>query len=516
MNMARGGRRTNLIVRRIDEMSKMNETDPSNQGPAARARAAMDVAAGSDLQKACAIAEENESDAECAYLLGLFKYTGKGAPQDRKAAAELFAESAGKGYEPASIVSEEIKSNPEDVEAPIMDLRLKAECRDTVSCRKLFAPYDTGKNADGSKAPVKKNHAEAVRLYMPCADAGDTEAQNIIGYMYLMGKGIPKDREMALKLLTEAADHGCAQAAHRIAVMYDTGQNFSDPDLDKAVEWYTKASDMGYADSQYALAGILFMEDSPYYDNKRAINLLHKAADQGQHDAEHQLGLRLAYGAKGEKRDPKKAEMYLERACEGGVLQAMTDYANMLFEGQAVPQDLAKSAKWFTKAAEQYDGIAQYALGCFYGNGYYYQKDDKEAAKWFREAAEGGEPNSQYALACFYYEGRGVPKDTKKAEEWFAEAAGQGHPGAMSFLGMFKITGQDTEQDIKGGLELLSEAARSGYYEAQFYLGKLYMDGEYVEQDLPYAKRMLSLAARQGDPDAEKLLEQLKTMMRKR
>ncbi|MGI6009737.1 MAG: hypothetical protein ACOX8X_06495, partial [Methanomethylophilus sp.] len=54
------------------------------------------------------------------------------------------------------------------------------------------------------------------------------------------------------------------------------------------------------------------------------------------------------------------------------------------------------------------------------------------------------------------------------------------------------------------------------YYEAQFYLGKLYMDGEYVEQDLPYAKRMLSLAARQGDPDAEKLLEQLKTMMRKR
>lgn len=63
---------------------------------------------------------------------------------------------------------------------------------------------------------------------------------------------------------------------------------------------------------------------------------------------------------------------------------------------------------------------------------------------------------------------------------------------------------------------MLSEAAKSGYYEAQFYLGKLYMEGEYVEQDLPYAKRMLSLAARQGDPDAEKLLEKLKGMMKKR
>jgi TPR repeat protein len=451
MNMARGGRRTNLIVRRIDEMSKMNETDPSNQGPAARARAAMDVAAGSDLQKACAIAEENESDAECAYLLGLFKYTGKGAPQDRKAAAELFAESAGKGYEPASIVSEEIKSNPEDVEAPIMDLRLKAECRDTVSCRKLFTPYDTGKNADGSKAPVKKNHAEAVRLYMPCADAGDTEAQNIIGYMYLMGKGIPKDREMALKLLTEAADHGCAQAAHRIAVMYDTGQNFSDPDLDKAVEWYTKASDMGYADSQYALAGILFMEDSPYYDNKRAINLLHKAADQGQHDAEHQLGLRLAYGAKGEKRDPKKAEMYLERACEGGVLQAMTDYANMLFEGQAVPQDLAKSAKWFTKAAEQYDGIAQYALGCFYGNGYYYRRTTRRRPSGSARPPRAGSPTPSTPSPASTMKAGECRRTPRRRRSGSPRPRGRGTPGRCRSWGCSRSPGRTPSRTSRAG-----------------------------------------------------------------
>ena len=498
-------------------MSIMSEEVPSNsEGQAAAVRAAMDAVSGRDMQKACALAEAGESDPECAYLLGLFKYTGKGTAEDRRSAAELFSEAAAKGYGPAAIVSSEISANPEEAESQIMDLRLRAECRDTVACRKIFGLYDTGKNPDGTKAIVKKDHAEAVRLYMPCADAGDTEAQNIIGYMYLMGKGVQKDRDLALKLLKEAADHGCAQAAHRIAVMYDTGQNFSDPDLDKAVEWYTKAADMGYADSQYALAGILFMEDSPYYDAQRAEKLLVKAADQGQHDAEHQLGLRLAYGGKGVRRDPAKAEAYLEKACEGGVLQAMTDYANMLFEGQTVPQDLAKSAKWFTKAAEQYDGIAQYALGCFYGNGIYFKKDDAEAAKWFREAAEGGEPNSQYALGCFYYEGRGVEKNAKKAAEWFSEAAGQGHPGAMSFLAMFKITGKEVEQDIQGGLDMLSEAAKSGYYEAQFYLGKLYMEGEYVEQDLPYAKRMLSLAARQGDPDAEKLLEKLKGMMKKR
>ena len=182
----------------------MSEEVPSNsEGQAAAVRAAMDAVSGRDMQKACALAEAGESDPECAYLLGLFKYTGKGTAEDRRSAAELFSEAAAKGYGPAAIVSSEISANPEEAESQIMDLRLRAECRDTVACRKIFGLYDTGKNPDGTKAIVKKDHAEAVRLYMPCADAGDTEAQNIIGYMYLMGKGVQKDRDLALKLLKE-------------------------------------------------------------------------------------------------------------------------------------------------------------------------------------------------------------------------------------------------------------------------------------------------------------------------
>ena len=432
------------------------------------------------------------------------------AAADRDSAMASLKRAADGGYAPASIVLDEIARNPADVQDDLVSKRLKAEQGDALVCRALFQIYDTGKTSDGKKAPVLKDHAEAIRLYMPCAEQGDADAQNTIGFMYLMGKGVDKDRELAEKLLKKAADNGCAQAAHRIAVMYDQGQCYVDPDLDKAVQWYQRAADMGYAESQFQLAGIMMMQDSKYFNESRALKYLTAAADGGQIEAQHQLGMAYAFGSNGVRRSVPKARKYLEASCKGGYDQAMVDYANLCFEGQALPRDMATAAKWFLEAAKHYNGIAQYAIGCMYGNGYYFEQDNAEAAKWFQEAAEGGEPNAQYALACFYYEGRGIEKDLKKATAWFQESAEQGHPGAMCFTAMFMITGNNVDQDIEGGLDMLRKVAASGYPEAQFYLGKLYYEGEFVEQDVPYAKKMLTMAAKQGDPDAADMLAMIK------
>ena len=479
---------------------------------AASIRAWMDLGSGErDMNKAFSKARDGaDRSPEATYLYGMFLYTGTCTDADAAGAEAAFRKASEGGFEPASIVLEEIGRNPADVQANLMKQRMLAEQRDPVACKALFQLYDTGKDAAGKKGPALKNHAEAIRLYTPCADAGDKEALNTIGYMYLKGKGVPKDRELALKMLKAASEKGCAEAAHRIAVMYDTGADFTDPDLDKAVQWYQRAADLGFPDAQYALAGILQMKDTKYYNAARAIKYLIAAADGGQIEACHQLGLLYAYGSNGVRRSVPKARKYLTIACEGGYDQAMVDYANMCFEGQVIPRDMASAAKWFVKAAEHYNGIAQYALGCMYGNGYYFEQNNEEAVKWFQEAAEGGEPNAQYALGCFYYEGRGIEQDEKKAVAWFQEAAEQGHPGAMSFMAMFMINGKNVDKDVEGGLDILRKVAENGYPEAQFYLGKLYYEGDVVEQDIPYAKKMLTLAARQGDLDAERLLESIK------
>lgn len=464
-----------------------------------------------DLNKAFETARSNaDRDPESAYLCGLLLYTGNGAERDRKAAFEAFVSSSDKGFRPATIVKDEIGRNSEDVQDPLMDLRFGAEAGDPSACKQIFSLYDTGKNPDGTRAPVLKDHAEAIRLYMPCAEKGDPEAQNIIGFMYLMGKGVPKDYDLAVKLLKASADSGCAKAAYRLGYMYDTGQSDAGQNFDEAVTWYRSGADLGDPEAQYQLAMILGSNDNKYHNVTKCNEYLTKAAEQNQIEASYQLGLMYAYGSNGVRRNVDKAKKYLIAACEGGYDQAMVDYATMCFEGQVLPKDLESAAKWFQVAASHFNGSAQYALGCMYGNGIYYDLDNAQAAKWFEEAAEGGEPNAQYAMGCFYYEGRGIQKDVKKAVSWFQESAERGHPGAMTFMAMFMINGRYVDQDVQGGLQMLMELADNGHPEAQFYLGKMYSEGEVVEKNISLAKKLLTKAANHGDPDAAELLATLK------
>lgn len=483
---------------------------PESSAETERVRGLMGLSSGDgDLEEAYAAAKAAAArDPECGYLYALFLYTGTGAPIDKDAARAWLERS--KAYRPAAIVLEEMSRIPPEEEDRLVGLRFRAERGDAAACRELFPIYDTGKDGDGRRAHVLKDHAEAVRLYTPCAEAGDTEAENAIGYMYVMGKGIQKDLDKAVRYLTDAYEHGCAQAAHRLAVMYDTGQCNVDPNLDAAAMWYRRAADIGYADAQYALAGILFMEGTKYYSPAEGRGYLEQAAEKGQPEAMHQYGLMHCYGSNGFRRDADKGRRYLEKACEAGVQQAQVDYANMCFEGHVLPRNMALAAKWFTVAAEGLSGIAQYALGCMYGSGLHFERDDAQAARWFEEAAEGGEPNAQYALGCFYYEGRGVERDDGMAKAWFQESANQGHPGARCFIAMFMIAGCGTDQDVESGVRALEELVKQGHAEAQYYLGKIYWEGRYVRQDASYARRMLDLAAKQGDPDAADLLEEIK------
>ena len=486
----------------------MIESQSTEEGYYLPSRRYMDCASPEyDPHEAAVQAEKgaSEGNPDAQYLHGLFLYTGEGGThEDAATASEMFALSASTGYRPAGTVRREIEANEPGVQRDLMALRLRGEERDTDACAKLFDLYDNG------KAPVRKDHSEAIRFYTVCAECDDVAAQNTVGFMFLMGKGIRKDRDRAVKWLKAAADNGCGQAMYRMGKMYDEGLCDTDPDLKSAMAWYQKAADADDPDAEFALGCIYSMPRNKYSDDREAARMFGRAAENGHAEAQYQIGMMYAYG-QGVPRDPSMAKKYLEKSCEGDYQQAMVDYANMCFEGQVLPKDYETAAKWFTVAAERCNGYAQYALGCMYASGYHFPQNSTEAIRWFREAAEMGEVNSQYALACFYYEGRGVERDEKEAVMWFDQAADQGHPAAKAFLGMLQITGTGTAQDVEEGLRNLNESADTGYYEAQYYLGKLYYEGKYVNKNVPRAKKFLNLAAKQGDRDAIALLNKIKT-----
>jgi excisionase family DNA binding protein len=65
-------------------------------------------------------------------------------------------------------------------------------------------------------------------------------------------------------------------------------------------------------------------------------------------------------------------------------------------------------------------------LGAMYDNGRGVPQDFALAAKWYRRAADEGDPVAQTSLGFMYYSGRGVPQDDVLAHAWFNLAAAQG------------------------------------------------------------------------------------------
>lgn len=62
----------------------------------------------------------------------------------------------------------------------------------------------------------------------------------------------------------------------------------------------------------------------------------------------------------------------------------------MYISGEGVKRDGAEAVRWWMKAAEQGDSVAQYNVGQSYLQGDGVGQDFTEAARWYRRAAEQG------------------------------------------------------------------------------------------------------------------------------
>ena len=50
---------------------------------------------------------------------------------------------------------------------------------------------------DGEEAYLREDFPAALSEWRPLAEEGNTEAQNMLGYMYRYGQGVPQDFEQA-------------------------------------------------------------------------------------------------------------------------------------------------------------------------------------------------------------------------------------------------------------------------------------------------------------------------------
>jgi hypothetical protein len=193
---------------------------------------------------------------------------------------------------------------------------------------------------------------------MEKAEAGDSDAQIDLGFIFSDGRGIP--REFTEAANRKAAERGIPQAQYNLGIMYDNGRGVPQ-DYAEAAKWYRKAAEQGDESAQLNLGCMYDKGEGVPQDYAEAAKWYRKAAEQG--DANAQLNLGFMYD-----------------------------------KGQGVPQDYAEAAKWYRKAAEQGNALAQDNLGLCYADGLGVPQDYAEAAKWYRKAAEHGKTKTLHNL----------------------------------------------------------------------------------------------------------------------
>ena len=226
-------------------------------------------------------------------------------------------------------------------------------------------------------------------------------------------------------------------------------------------------------------------------------------ADQGDVDAQLYLG-ELYYGQYYEgvrtEKDYAEAAKWYRKAAEQGNAQAQYQLGYMYDYGKGVPKDKEEVVKWWRKAAEQGHAGAQGALGRWYhwgGDGV--PEDKVEAAKWYRKAAEQGEGCAQEELGKMYYKGEGVPQDYMEAAHWCRKAAEQRvWDHAQLYLGWMYHEGKGVPQDYVEAAKWYRKAAEQAHHVAQLYLGWMYHEGKGVPQDYVEAYAWYLLVKTEG------------------
>jgi len=179
------------------------------------------------------------------------------------------------------------------------------------------------------------------------AESGNAEAQYWLGRIYALGILLPKDSE-------------------------------------KSNYWFEKSARQGYLPAEYLVCEMRTNENRNEVEYHRCVR---RAAEHGLPEAQELMGMaydrRLWFGVK----DEQAAFNWFKRAAENGDVDAEVELGRRYKDGDGVGQSYALAAEWYRKAAEHVPdlggaGVARNELGLLYLDGLGVPKDSVQAYMW--------------------------------------------------------------------------------------------------------------------------------------
>lgn len=230
---------------------------------------------------------------------------------------------------------------------------------------------------------VEIDYSKAIEYYQRSVDIGDSNAFCCLGACYGQGIGVEKDLSKAFEYYQKALDLGNKNA--EIFMDLQSSKN----DYTKFCQLLKENSNSQDPDVAYMLGVNYENGISGEIDLSKAIEYYSKAAELGLSDAINSLGV-LYENGKGVDKDISKAIEYYQQAANLGNSDSIFNLAKCYFKGIGVDVDLPKSIEYMQQAANLGNGDSYYSLGFCYENGIGVPKDLSKAIENYHKGAELG------------------------------------------------------------------------------------------------------------------------------
>ena len=120
----------------------------------------------------------------------------------------------------------------------------------------LAAPAQADPLQDGGRFYAQGDYARALATWRPLALAGNAEAQNDLGLLYLDGKGVAQNMAEAVRYFQLSAAAGSALGQNNLGGLYRDGHGVPQ-DFAKAARWFAASASQGNSGGMYNL-GLMY------------------------------------------------------------------------------------------------------------------------------------------------------------------------------------------------------------------------------------------------------------------
>lgn len=246
-------------------------------------------------------------------------------------------------------------------------------------------------------------------------DAKNAEALYRSGFLIQVNPGEPEFEERFKRFYKGAAELGSKEAQFLMGHARKSRENKT-----KAINWFKKAADQGYAPAHIALIEMALKGHIVGQDEAATFNDFQKLYKFPQFNSHWMNFFKLS-----EPQNAEEAFQLFKKHISTGTIEGF-------LASVYVNQDSRQYISFLKLASEKRHPLAIFKLGQLYEEGCAsLDPDPEQAFRFYLGAAQRRHAGAMFKVAEAYKHGRGTPKSFSWAFKWFQTAAITGHSEAI-------------------------------------------------------------------------------------